>query len=101
MVFDLITARHLDLSSIGYLLLPKSRPTGSIFSSHLDPRCRFSEDNSSFRTATGPRPELGLLAEPGSTTFSYCPSHLVRGSLYFVLSSSCRAATELIVTEID
>eukprot|EP00959_Pyramimonas_sp_CCMP1952_P345384 7232799-Pyramimonas_sp.AAC.1 len=52
MVFDLIPARRLDLSSIGYLLLPKSAQAGSAVSSHLDRRCRFVVFSSSCRTAT-------------------------------------------------
>ncbi len=52
MIFDLIPARHLDISSIGYLLLSKSTAAGSAVSGHLDTRWRFSEHNSSYRTAT-------------------------------------------------
>eukprot|EP00959_Pyramimonas_sp_CCMP1952_P115454 2413575-Pyramimonas_sp.AAC.1 len=52
MIFDLITARHLDFSSIGYLLLPKSRLAGSAVSSHLDTRCQYIGLNSRYRTAT-------------------------------------------------
>eukprot|EP00959_Pyramimonas_sp_CCMP1952_P330095 6911582-Pyramimonas_sp.AAC.1 len=41
MIFDLMPARHFDLSSIGYFSLPKSVPAGSATSSHLDTRSRY------------------------------------------------------------
>eukprot|EP00959_Pyramimonas_sp_CCMP1952_P315090 6595058-Pyramimonas_sp.AAC.1 len=52
MIFDIIPDRHLDLSSIGYHLLPKSVPAGSAVSSHLDACCRYFVFNSSCRAAT-------------------------------------------------
>eukprot|EP00959_Pyramimonas_sp_CCMP1952_P348621 7303453-Pyramimonas_sp.AAC.1 len=52
MIFDLIPARHIDLSWIGYPLLPKSTLAGSVVSSHLNTRCRYFILNSSCRAAT-------------------------------------------------
>eukprot|EP00959_Pyramimonas_sp_CCMP1952_P445026 9318866-Pyramimonas_sp.AAC.1 len=52
LIFHLIPARHLDLSSIGYLLLSKSVQAGSVVSSHLDTRCRYIGLNSRYRAAT-------------------------------------------------
>eukprot|EP00959_Pyramimonas_sp_CCMP1952_P171466 3582821-Pyramimonas_sp.AAC.1 len=46
------TARHLDLSSIGYLLLSKSRLAGSVIWSHLDTHSRYFVLNSSCRRTT-------------------------------------------------
>eukprot|EP00959_Pyramimonas_sp_CCMP1952_P188507 3942415-Pyramimonas_sp.AAC.1 len=45
--------------------------------------------------------EVGLLAELGPQTCSYYSSHRSRRSRFSVLNSSCRAVTELTVTEID
>eukprot|EP00959_Pyramimonas_sp_CCMP1952_P026935 565589-Pyramimonas_sp.AAC.1 len=47
------------------------------------------------------RSELGLVAELGAQTHSYCSSHLDRNSGFSVLNSSCSTSTELIFTETD
>eukprot|EP00959_Pyramimonas_sp_CCMP1952_P229338 4795218-Pyramimonas_sp.AAC.1 len=52
LIFDLTHARHLNIRSIGYILLPNSTQAGSAVYCHLGRCCRLSYFNSSSRRTT-------------------------------------------------